>query len=392
MFILYYFKVIHGIVPSRSTKIIMDVVSTWSEHVYAFKAEDYAAGPITSLAYDDFYDTLWVGNSNGRVNSISIINTLSLEEQHQVQNSYDYEPDPFGCNLSRYSSFRAQESVLDILPCEHTVFTVGEQTIRGFSYGGVLRSKFSLASNRFTCGEMVYFEQQDNMYGSTGKLEYIIAGTADNSALLIDPLAQTKEALMKFDVGAPVVKIERNSHIIACAGNDGIIRLFDGKLRSPKLINKIEAHSGAIRDMHLNRQEIDDKTLFTSGFSKRAINPYDKNSPFHQINDPSINAFDLRMQRKSVANTPILIPQMATSGVKFLRFIEPNQAMNVSNNPYFNSKPSVLMVSENGLVQISECDLLGGSELNQPIIFNVPIETDNSVAGNSYRYILSESF
>lgn len=57
--------------------------------------------------------------------------------------------------------------------------------------------------------------------------------------------------------------------------------MLDGKFRSREVTKTIEAHSGSIRDICM---QSDGRTMITCGTTRRALNPYDPNSPFQVRN------------------------------------------------------------------------------------------------------------
>ena len=74
--------------------------------------------------------------------------------------------------------------------------------------------------------------------------------------------------------------------------------MLDAKLRSSNVIASIEGHAGSVNDIALDATD-GGRTLYSCGFSRRAINPYDLNSPF-QVRSSSIVAFVEPMHLKYV--------------------------------------------------------------------------------------------
>jgi WD40 repeat protein len=63
---------------------------------------------------------------------------------------------------------------------------------------------------------------------------------------------------------------------LSLGGADGKIRLFDPSLRSAGVQHTLEAHSGGVNSLSVLE---DGSTMVSCGYSARAINPYDPNSP-----------------------------------------------------------------------------------------------------------------
>lgn len=242
-------------------------------------ADDNSA--VSCIEYDKTFDLLWFAHSNGRLSSYSLVDSGTFLEDKNL----DLPP-----SIHKYSSFPASiDTISGIIPNFDSIVTVGYGQIGVFSHGGLTLSSIKffdcpsfcgelLISGGFTCGDII---RDPNVPRSTNTYlsNTIVAGTSTENTYLFD-LNNTfgSRPIAIYNVSCPSVKIENNGHMTVVAGKDGNIRFLDGKFRSMEVINTIEAHSGSIRDMSM---QFDGRTLITCGTSRRAINPYDLNSPFH---------------------------------------------------------------------------------------------------------------
>ena len=213
---------------------------------------------VTCASFHDSHELLWVGNETGRITS------YSSTAMH-------------GSTSEKYSSFKASDDpIFDIVSFDKAVASLTCSAIRFHSLGGLPLSRidnpYSEGSCQFTCM---------HLYRNFGESQYnvpsgIIAGT--NTAYL-NVFSEMRNGcpVLEFNVEAPTVRIQSNQSYIAVAGNDGNLRLLDGRLRTQHIIHTLPSHSGSILDIILDKDEY---LLATCGMSGRAINPYDPNSPF----------------------------------------------------------------------------------------------------------------
>ena len=95
--------------------------------------------------------------------------------------------------------------------------------------------------------------------------------------------------------------------------------------------------------------------------------------------DPVVRIFDLRMHRQL---GPFSIPPMpisSSTGVRFIRFIRPDaNKVSSSGNPYLDKQPpSLLLSSEDGILQINDIDQSGGGLIQKKLFF-ASVASDSS--------------
>ena len=188
--------------------------------------------------------------------------------------------------MYRYSSFSAPklDIVQQILPNNNVVISIAQSVIEISTYGGTTLGSINIpcqqnehnGATAFTCGDLLY-DASTSRTCSSFTSTHVLAGTSDNTLHLFD-IVHSFESIVNYDVKSPSIKVQSNGHLTCVAGQDGFIRFLDGKFRSMEVLNKIEAHSGSIKDMCMKS---DGRTIITCGTIKKPINPYDKNSPCH---------------------------------------------------------------------------------------------------------------
>lgn len=309
---------------------------------------------------------LWSGYESGRTSSYKV-NTLTSQEWRSVH------VDP----IQRYSSFQAsEEKNCQIIPLNEYVLSVCEKSIRMHSDGGIYIGKFkapelcndvsigvSSSTGSFSCATLFrspnhLMTSDDIDIGPT----HIIAGTNSRyvhgydlrhiNAIGADPI-------VSFDTQAPTTCIQTSAsglHII-CGGNDGKIRLLDGRLKTQRIQHTLEAHSGPLLDMCV---QPDGVMMMTCGLISRAVNKFDKNSPFTYIADPLVRVFDLRMNRQL---PPIA---MSMSNPIFAKFIPAN-----SDND--RATPRIVLGGSSGIIQACAINPERGMEQTDIQILYVPL-------------------
>ena len=128
------------------------------------------------------------------------------------------------------------------------------------------------------------------------------------------------------------------------AGQDGKLRLLDGRLRSQVVLHTLHAHNGPVHDVAVSP---DGFMLATCGTNVRLVNPGDPKGPVKKTPDTIVRLFDLRTNRQL---TPI---SMITGSPSYLNFIAPPSLSSSPVNPY-NSRLRLVMGSTNGMVQITD--------------------------------------
>lgn len=128
------------------------------------------------------------------------------------------------------------------------------------------------------------------------------------------------------------------------AGQDGKLRLLDGRLRSQAVLHTLDAHSGPVHDMAVSP---DGLTLITCGTIGRPVNPADPKGPVKNTQDPIVRIFDLRTNRQL---TPI---RMTTGTPNYLNFIVPPSISGSPANPY-TPRLRVVMGATNGIIQVTD--------------------------------------
>lgn len=231
-----------------------------------------SSATVSSLAYDARRDFLWVGDAVGRVSTYSIL-------LDSANDSFTVDAP----NMVRYSSFSAASGpVLQIIPSEWSTVVVSPKSLRMISAGGMGQAKapfpeFNYENNRmsdgFTCGS--FLESQLFFGGSSSSISYIYDVAALSSGIA--------SPVTSCDLHCSTVSVASTNETLVAAGSDGRIRLLDAQMRTStvngmlSVLKRVEAFSGSITDLCLSE---DGRTAVACGMLKRAINPYDSNSPF----------------------------------------------------------------------------------------------------------------
>lgn len=224
--------------------------------------------------------------------------------------------------FDRYSSFISSDNsaaqpnyLFQILPNQVSAIVLGQNTVRIHSYGGLsygfinsddpfLKTE-SQVPFEFTCGVLIRppISKGDSALGHEipAISDYLMTGTSKENAFLFDLSrvtlnGQNNIPLVHYAVPSPTVRMVSNGHVVALAGQDGGllvhtrnsteldikyagISLIDAKLRTANVVAHLEGHAGTVSDVALNSAD-GGRTLYSCGFSRRAINPYDIKSPF----------------------------------------------------------------------------------------------------------------
>eukprot|EP01038_Epipyxis_sp_PR26KG_P008947 gene8947-12064_t len=328
---------------------------------------------VSSIEYDYYTDMLWSGTEDGRVTAYSITNLDGIEDSFDENDEEIYDQTkPF---MKKYSSFMASnDCIVKLLPNQNCFVSASLNSLQLHSYGGLLLGKIKynfdylsdnspIGSAYCTCADLI----RSPMYNRISPAfmgTHVMIGTNSEKSFLYDISINHTEPIMEYDVKLPSCSIQSNGHQIAVAGMDGNIRLLDGKLRSHRIINTMEAHSGAIQDMFM---ESDGRIIATCGLSKRAINPYDLNTPYNFVSDPIVRIFDLRMQ-KQITPLPI-ITSIANGSVRFVRFI-PNSISDDGST----SSTSVLITTDDGLIHTTVLDSHYNSSTSNGVLSPPPTD------------------
>ena len=286
---------------------------------------------VQCLEYDSVYERLWVGHKSGRVMS------LSYKENEQT----------LQVKLERYSSFMCgnKEGVRALQPVQDFLISAVPSTLRmhtegGIGVGTIKAQEMIMAPGSptekalFSC--FALYTNTMLMTDVPPLPSHAIAGTNKNIALAYDLSTFNEKPLLTYDVKvASETVVQEGSHL-AIGGNDGKVRLLDGRLRSSTVQHTMNAHSGPILDICIQPNDV---TMFTCGKVSRDINPHDPNSPKRTSPDPLVRVFDLRMNRQIAPLT------MQTASPNYIKFVPASSAQGG-----YGSK--ILLVSSTGHMQV----------------------------------------
>lgn len=187
---------------------------------------------------------------------------------------------------------------------------IGIHSYGGLTYGSINFDDPVLDNSQkssFTCATLIrppVGKDDTSSQEVPSVSNFSLVGTNGTHAFLHDLSRITTSGrdnypLIKYSLRCPTVKVTGNGYVAALAGQDGGhllssyfflalnsqrnygvgISLLDAKLRSSNVVAHIEGHPGAVTDLALDATD-GGRTLYTCGFTRRAINPYDPNSPF----------------------------------------------------------------------------------------------------------------
>lgn len=210
--------------------------SMWSEHT-SF-AND--SSPLTALEYDNCFDLLWMAHANGRLSSYSFSDEAQYLENQTEENMYMPSPP----NMLPFTSFPASsDGIMQILPNQNTLISIGCSKIRMITHGGgglwswkidccpnptIMGGgikMLSSAETAFTCADLIR-DPTVSRTSSAYVASSLIAGTSSAGAYLFDLTQSVDSPIMVYNVFQPTVKIQSNGHLIAVAGQDGASRIL----------------------------------------------------------------------------------------------------------------------------------------------------------------------
>jgi WD40 repeat protein len=245
---------------------------------------------VSALAFDPAYELLWSGYDSGRVTATFFPGSsdVSTPEQEQIMQAYQ-QRDGWA---SKYCSFRAfhNSAVLEVLPLPNRILSVSCDSVRLHSRGGMPVCTFkplSLVgddgSSSISCGAT--FQPSGGLMRGVDE-NYLLLGTSSSApqGALPCPVFDLQNpdvgALISIDTGGVSTRCMQScpaaASFLSLGGADGKIRLVDPSLRSSTVQHTLDAHSGGVRSLSM----LDDGTAILScGYTARAVNPYDPNSP-----------------------------------------------------------------------------------------------------------------
>eukprot|EP01035_Chromulina_nebulosa_P017273 gene17273-22807_t len=229
------------------------------------------------------------------------------------------------------------------MPLKDKVAILGENQLRIHSKGGLGLIKVNIneltdSESCFTCGCLLNPRAGGLITAESLDPSHVLLGTKSNSvySLEINNLSPTNST--RFEMSSLPVAIRHNHHFTAVGCSDGKIRILDGRLRTNKIINVIDGHTGPVSDISLRP---DDVTMISCGYLDRLVSNQSNYSSPQNVPDPLVRVFDLRMSKAMSTLT------MTVSTARHVKFIP------YSAHTVFNDQPLVLMASSSGVLQIN---------------------------------------
>lgn len=201
---------------------------------------------INSIAFDDTYELIWVGDSNGYVYSYS------------------------GPQLHSYVSFKAHNSpVFKLLNHKRGILSLSSDSLSLVSKQGVM--KFLIKDEQLNGATCM-------AYTSNTQTELLVAGSAQkmNRILRID---LTKGVISgSIPYLETVLFMESNLQYVVLGKANGTIDILDARYN--RIVHSFRAHQASLASIHVNGD-----LLLTCGYSLR-----------HEsyVSEPLVNVFDLR--------------------------------------------------------------------------------------------------
>jgi WD40 repeat protein len=301
-----------------------DDTISWNQQLKIYPLE---ACSISSLEFDPFEELLWIGSSSGRIQSY--LTGIDFFENQEV----DIDP-------MRYSSFIASESpIINIWPLDRTILQVSQTKCSMHTKGGMLMSNIATIDSykelgtiseadydypvSFTCSS-IYRKMKSTMTSYELEAQFswqlpthLFVGTNTKRAFCYDlnnisSRSKPSAPMQYYDTIVGSTCVKENGSFVFFGGNDGKVRLFDGRLNGERVQHVIDAHNGSLVDMSVH---INGMIVATCGLQTRSINPYDPNSPVKYGSDPYFKLLDLRMMKSSasLALSAKAIPQSLRS-------------------------------------------------------------------------------
>lgn len=225
-----------------------------------FQFQDHV---ISTLEYDSHREMLWAGCSDGRVSSF-----IPQEQMDDTEGKNSFWA------LQRYSSFRiGEEPVLQIIPHHDRLLCICAEKLSLHSIGGLHLSKLQrqhLSSSFFSCATPVIPSRVDS------DPSHFVVGTSSSKAYAHDFSFSESSPLITYEVVSPSVCARSCGIFLLLGGEDGKIRLLDGRLRAQGVQHTIDGHAGSIVDLSV---QPDGQYVVSCGLSIRRLNPYDQKSP-----------------------------------------------------------------------------------------------------------------